>query len=71
MQDLPSADRMLSDVVMNIQVGGICKHFSDLFEHGQGLVTLKFLGMHAYIYSLYAIPEGVLLEIANTHAYER
>ncbi|CAE7295378.1 unnamed protein product [Symbiodinium sp. KB8] len=28
--------KVLADVVMNIQVDGICKHFSDLFEHGQG-----------------------------------
>ena len=28
-QDYPSPDKMLEDVVMNIQEGGICKHFED------------------------------------------
>ena len=27
---------MLEDVVANFREGGICKHFSDLFDHGQG-----------------------------------
>ena len=44
-QDYPCPDKMLRDVVVNVQVGGICKHFSDLFQDGQGFFrsVLKFL----------------------------
>ena len=37
-EELRSADQVLVDVVMNIQVDGICKHFADLFDAGQGLL---------------------------------
>ncbi|OLQ01812.1 hypothetical protein AK812_SmicGene15397 [Symbiodinium microadriaticum] len=30
------ADKMLADVVANIEMNGICKHFSDMFARGEG-----------------------------------
>ncbi|CAE7816444.1 unnamed protein product, partial [Symbiodinium microadriaticum] len=39
-QDYPCPDKMLRDVVVNVQVGGICKHFSDLFQDGQGKILV-------------------------------
>ena len=75
MQDLPRADKMLSDVVTNVQVGGICKHFSKLFAQGQGLVipnSFVHACTHLGVYSRLHIssPEGELL-IGKIHPHER
>ena len=34
LQDLPSADEMMQDVVANIEHHGICEHFINLFRAG-------------------------------------
>lgn len=40
-QDMPSPDRMLSDIVANVKGDGICKHFAELFVQGSGGVVFE------------------------------
>ena len=37
MQDFPEPDKIVLDVVSNIKADGICRHFLDIFQRGEGL----------------------------------
>ena len=62
MQDShPPADKMLADVVANIEMNGICKHFSDMFARGEGGTHSKVAWYD--VFTFFGVPAAGMIEI--------